>query len=353
MKAVFVSSAVDDHDPVVANHVRWIRSLAASIEAVDVLTLRKGVYDLPPNVTVTAFRSPVRIVTAVRFVVEAAKLARRGARFFFICQGGAYPGLLLPLKVLFGFSVYQWKAHPHVGRAMRFYARWCDDLVFTSVAGAFPVDLPNRRVIGQGIDTTLFTPRPEPPTRDLLMVGRVARSKRLEQAVEVVAGLHATGLPVTLDVVGPCHDDQYAYRDEVLRRVDQVGLSGHVRLLGPVHQAELPAMVVAYRAMLNLSDTAFDKAAGEAMAAGVPVVTSNPCLAAVIPEPLREELVVPAEDTVRQVEAVAAVLSWTAGRRAAVGAELRHEMVAHHAIDTFFDRVLAEIARDGVAGLVR
>ena len=181
MKVVFICQTVDLHDPILAVTVSWIKALASQpqVESVGVIALRKGTYSLPDNVTVHVIKARSRLVTLVRFYQEVLRTELRDADCFFIYQGGPYPLLLLPLKLLMGKPIYQWKAHPHISSMMRFYARFCDTKVFTATKNSFPADLSNVKVVGQGLDTAEFCIKPLQKTDDLLTVGRIAPVKRL------------------------------------------------------------------------------------------------------------------------------------------------------------------------------
>ena len=137
---------------------------------------------------------------------SAQAIRCRQADFFFVLQGGPYPALLLPVKLLTGRRVYQWKTHSYVNRRMAFYARWCDDLVFTATPSSFPLALPNVRVVGHGIDMQQFQPMPDdgPGTGDLIAVGRLTPVKRLDRLISAVAACRgSSGRMWSLDICGP------------------------------------------------------------------------------------------------------------------------------------------------------
>lgn len=348
LNVLYVCKAVDETHPALANQVRWIRSLAANtkVDTVRVLTPKHGPAQFPPNVNVLVFgaRPPFRFVRAsLRFYRQLLK-ARRGADFAFVSQGGPYPALLLPWKVMSRRPIYQWKAMPHVSARMRFYARWCDDLIFTATPGSFPMQLDKVRVIGHGIDTDLFRPGSLERTRDLIVVTRIAPIKGLHQVVRALAECRRRfGVAPTLDIVGPCDSKSESYRRSLIQLVADLGLQGSIGLLGSIDQHKLPELIGRYRATVNFSETAFDKAAGEAMASGLPIVTSNPRVAEILPPELHPLLVVPADNVAAQAAAIHDVLEWDEAERARVGTRLRGVIVNEHGLDALFDKVLAEI----------
>lgn len=347
MKIGYVCKAVDEINPTLATQVRWIRELATrpQVDHVQVLTRTRGPATLPENVTVTTFGHRSWPGTVLEFWRRALAIPRADVDLYFVAQGGPYPALLLPLKLLRGQALYQWKAHAHVSPRMRFYARYCDDLVFTPTRSSLPLDLPNVRVVGHGIDTQLFRPPAiAAPSRDLVAVGRIAPIKRLDVALDVLRVCRETwGVVPQLDIVGPCQAKDAEHLRHLTGLVAELGLSEHVRFLGSVTHDELPGLLGRYRASLNLSDTAFDKAAGESMAVGVPVLTTNDCTAEMLPAHLRPLLAVAREDTVGLAGLVHDTMGWDDATRRSIGVALRDNVVEHHSLDALFAKILAAI----------
>ncbi|MBW3641788.1 MAG: glycosyltransferase family 4 protein [Actinobacteria bacterium] len=353
MRICYVCKAVDEASPTVATQVRWIRSLARHprVEHVHVLTRNRGRAELPDNVTVRAFGARGWPATVAGFYREALGLRGHRVDLFFVAQGGPYPALLLPLKAVTGSPIYQWKAHPHISSRMRFYAHYCDDLIFTPTPGSFPLDLDTVRVVGHGIDTGLFRLGQAAKTRDLAAVGRIAAVKRLDLAIEALAVCRERwGLHLTLDLFGAPAAKDEAYRAELDALVERLQLQDQVTFRGTVDHAELPGLLARYRATLNLSTTAFDKAAAESMAVGVPVVTANDCTAEMLPDDLRPLLAIDVDDFTTVATAIREVVSWDDVSRERIGRRLRETIVRDHGLDSLFDKIIAAIDADrGVA----
>ena len=352
MNAVYVVKAVDEDSPFVATQVRWIRALAGrpEIDRVRVLTARLGRADLPANVTVESFGRGAWPQRSVAFWRRAAALRRADADFIFLAQGGGpYPALLLPVKLALRRPLYHWKAHPDITWRMRLYARYCDDLVFTPTRGSFPLDIDKVRVVGHGIDTELFAPSGNVPARDLLLLGRISPGKRVDVAIRAIALCRErTGAAPGLDVVGPSADRDEGLRHELQALAAELGVADVVRFMGAIELARVPALLEDYRATLNLSTTALDKAVVEAMAACVPVISTNPNAIAVLPDALKPLLAAPTGDPASVAAAIQRVLSLERGERADVGHQLREVVVRDHSLDAFFGKILVEI-RDHMA----
>jgi glycosyltransferase involved in cell wall biosynthesis len=257
VRLAFICQAIDRADPVHATTARWVEVLAGkgAVDRVFVLALRTGRYRLPGNVEVREFGARNRPATLARFYREVVRALRGGIDCFFIHQGGPYPLLLLPLKLVLTKPVYQWKAHPLIGRAMAFYARWCDTKVFTSTRAAFPMELPKVRVVGQGIDTEFFRVMDVTKSADLVTVGRVSPIKRVAEMASAVAAANGRyGTSYRLDVVGPILPGDERYLAQVLRLIADRGAGESIRFTGPIDQGELPQVLNRHRAFLHFSE---------------------------------------------------------------------------------------------------
>jgi glycosyltransferase involved in cell wall biosynthesis len=346
LRTVFICQAVDEDDPVHPTTVRWIEALAGkrSVDHITVLALRTGRYHLPSSVEVKRFGRSNRLATSAAFYRAIASSLGRRPNCFFVYQGGPYPLLLLPFKLLRGIPIVQWKAHPVITPSMSFYARWCDDLILTSARAAFPMDLPKIRVVGQGIDTARFRLEERPLLGDLIAVGRIAPTKRVDQMVRaVVLANQSYGRGYRLDIYGPtlAHDQAYAAGVEDL--IDRLGARNWVTLHGPVHQDRLPILLNGHRASLNFTVGAIDKTAVEAMACGLPVISTNDAVTEVIPTDLHPTLVPDKASTAAQARIIHELLRRPEAEIARVGQRLRDVVLSDHSVERLFDRVVEEV----------
>lgn len=347
MRIAFVCEAVDRTDPMQPTVVTWLDTLARKpgVARVDVAALRVGPHDLPPNVRVTAIGGRTRLATVARFYAAMLASVRRGVDCFFVYQGGPYPLLLLPFRLFAATPVYQWKAHPHVSRAMRFHARWCDTKVFTSTPHAFPMALGSLRVVGQGVCTERFAPRPAARRDGLVTVGRVSPIKRIDRMIDALAAYNRRFAErLALDVYGPVDADA-AHQRHLRTRIAAGAVDGLVRFNGAVPQESIPDVLGRHRLFLHCCEGALDKTVVEAMACGTIVLSTNPCVADVLPPDLQAELILP-DDPEAQAEHIATVLAWDAARTAETARRLRALVVAEHGVSRLFDELLREIRHD-------
>jgi glycosyltransferase involved in cell wall biosynthesis len=345
-RVVFICQAVDEDDPVLPTTVRWIESLARKpgIDQIKVLALRSGRYDLPANVEVERFGRSNRLATSAAFYRAIVSSLRDRPDLFFIYQGGHYPLLLMPLKLLRGIPIVHWKAHAYVSRSMSFYARWCDDLILTSARAAFPMDLAKVRVVGQGIDTERFRIEERPLLGDLIAVGRITPIKGIAEMVRAVAHANRSyGTEYSFNIYGPTLPGNEEYAAGVKDLIERLGATGGVTLHGPVRQDRLPSLLSAHRASLNFSRGAIDKTSVEAMACGLPVVSNNDAIIEVLPPDLQPVLVTDKQSTESQASTIHQLLQRPEAEIAELGKRVRALVVADHSIERLFDRILEEI----------
>ena len=349
MRIVFICQAVDAADPMQPTTVRWIDALARhpAVTRVTAVALRVGEHHLPPHVEVRSIGHRRRSARLGRFYGEMLRAVRRGVDCFFVYQGGHYPLLLLPFRMLLGKPVYQWKAHPYVSPVMRLYARFCDDKVFTSTPSAFPVALPNVRVVGQGIDTDRFRIVPGPKQERWVTVGRISPVKQVDRMLRALARCNRRfGTRHGLDLYGPTPEIHLAYRQALERLVVTEGLDGLVTFHGPVRQETLPDVLGAYTIFLHFCDGALDKTVVEAMACGLPVLSTNRCVAEIVPDHLRSSLILPGDDVEAQAAGMRAAGKWDADTRAGLGEQLRSLVLERHSVARLFDKMLGEMRHE-------
>jgi glycosyltransferase involved in cell wall biosynthesis len=348
-RVVFICQAVDLDDPALATTVRWLEALAAkpTVERVRVLTLRDGRHHLPPGIEVHSFGGSSRLGRLIGFYRAAVRALRDRPDLFLIYQGGPYPLLLLPVKLIKRIPVVQWKAHPVITPAMAFQARWCDDLVFTSTPAAFPLDLPKVRAVGQGVDVETFRVEERQPIGDLIATCRISPRKRVREMIEAVALANRKfGTEYRLNVYGPTLPGDEAYADELERLLDRLDARDRIALNGPVLHERMPALLNGHWAFLNFAGTALDRSVVEAMACGLPVVSTNEAVAEIVPADLRGALITDAHSVERQAATIHGLLQLTPGELRALGERMRAVAVEEHSVDRLFDRILAETQRE-------
>lgn len=349
VKAVFICQSIDVNRPVNTTAIEWARRLYnhPDIEDVTIITLKAGNHYLPKSIEIFSIKSDNFVKTLIRFYQAVLHCTRtKKADFFFIYQGGYYPILLQPFKFIFRKPIYQWKAHRYIDMQMRFMARFCDTLIFTSTQNAFPMRLDKIRVIGQSVDTEKFVIQSKEKTGDLVVICRITRSKNIHRIIHILYLCNKNfGVHYRLDLYGACKD--VTYKKEIEMLIQQQGLSDFVTFHGEILHRDVPDVLNHYRLYINFTHiTALDRSVVEAMACGLPVISTNPCVADILPDHLKTVLIAPYGNDKAISEKIHSLLTMNMETIQEMRHSLRELVVRHHNLNTTWDRILQCISME-------
>jgi len=353
MRILLINFVMDRKSPVLAWQHSVASRLAAKCERLVVLTERIGECELPDNVEVhrvpRILTTPLRMLGA-RWLMNIpvwSWCVRERFDAVFIHMNADWAYRLAPCWQQFGIPVLLWYAHGTVTNRLR-RAHDQAACVVTSTPEGFRIPSSKVRVIGQGIDTDLFTPpAARPDNATIVPVGRVSRRKSLDLMVETLAWLktNAPQYPFNLRIIGPTltRDDR-AFAAELADTVKRRGdLASRVIFESPRAMGELPAIYGSAFLHLNLSQTgSMDKTILESLACGCPTLASN---ASVFPlfEPFPELAV-----RTRTPDAIGRQICLAYEQRhARSSSQLRALVVGRHALNSYVEHIhdiLSELA---------
>lgn len=281
MNLLLLTQRVDERDANLAFHVRWIAELARHATRVTVIAQAVGEYSsLPANVSVHSLGKERGVTKAVQGWTLFRFLARfvRTHDAALVLMIPAYVLAAVPFAWISRRPLFLWYAHGSVSRRLRLAARACAK-VFTSSVNGMRLDTPKRHVLGQAIDTELFSPDPSVPrsAASLVTVGRISPVKHLDTLIEAVRILKERGRPVELQIIGePILEADRQHEIRLRQRVAGLGLESLVRFSGALPPERLPDVYRRATVCVNASTTgSLDKAVLEALACGCLVVTGN------------------------------------------------------------------------------
>ena len=269
--------------------LRWQHALAREIaghcSVLLILTERCGRVDFPSNVRIInvpkIFQSYLRPFKTKWLLAPYIGLLcwRVGVTAAFVHMNSEWTYRLWPFLAPQGIRSLLWYAHGTV-RWRLHLALLAATKVITSSPEGFRIPSAKVSVIGQGIDTELFSlRRSEHRSFRAMYVGRISPRKRIERVISVVA--LARKLPafsaLTLDIVGePIAKGDLEYQARLREQVKELSLEGAIRFLGAKSQKEIHLLHGDAFVHINLSDTgSMDKSVLEALSTGCPVLTSN------------------------------------------------------------------------------
>lgn len=338
--------ATDLDHPILGFTSLWVRAFAARVRTVDVITMVAGKIDLPENVRVHSvgrelgYSEPRRVVEFYRHLFRI--LGQRKI-------DGCFSHMMPPFSVLGGpvlrargIPLVTWYAHPSLTPMLKL-AHFASNRMVTSLPAAYPYRTDKLSVIGQGIDTALFSPAGEGGVREdlILCVGRISRVKDHPTLIRAFARLPEKFRLVILGATAGTPDE--AYLAELHALLAELKIGGRVIFEKPVPPTGLPAHFRSCTAHVNLTPAGFgDKVAWEAMSCGRPCLVANADFAETLGH-TRDALLFRTGDHADLAAKLTALLAQTPAERATIGQYQRAQVERLHSLPRLADRVLAEL----------
>jgi glycosyltransferase involved in cell wall biosynthesis len=341
MRLLLFNLTTDVDDPILGFTTRWIWALAERVKFIHVITMRAGRVDVPRNVRVYS-------VGKEKGYSEARRAVELYRHLFHIlhedpidvCFSHMIPiftVLAAPVLKAKQIPIVTWYAHPSLTWTLKL-AHYLSDQMVASVATAYPYRHNKLTVIGQGIDTGVFSPDggvvPEDPPM-ILCVSRLSPVKDHPTLLKA-AWLLRQGWSKPFRVViigGPAVPRDESYVRSLHRQVEELGLEDTVYFEPAVPIEKLPFWYRRCTVHVNMTPTGSgDKVVWEAMAC------SRLCLVA--NEGFQETLGKYTDHLLfgyGNPEDLAERLRWTLSlpddERVRIGACLRQQVVANHCLE--------------------
>ena len=348
MRLLITTQALDTQDSNLGFFHHWVEEFAAHCEKVIVICLREGTHVLPDNVIVLSLgkhdSQPSGIIQRVMYAVRF--------RRYISNYKDEYDAVLVhmnPEYVLLGGALWHrwhkkvglWYAHKSVTKKLE-RAVTLVDRVFTVSDSSFKVETPKLCALGHGIDTELFAPdiHLESTQTRIVTAGRIAESKHLIEMLQTLDELHARGENFTFTIVGDATTpDEAAYKKKLQEEIAQRPYRANIVLRGVIPHHELPALLRTQDICFNFGATGnMDKAGLEALAVGLPLVSTNEAFEALLSP---YGLYVPTLAPVQVADALQEFLRRP--DRPGVVATLRNKVAEEHSLSNLIPKILAQL----------
>ena len=347
MNLLLFNLVTDVDHPILGFTTHWIHALAARASAVDVITMRTGRIEIPDNVRVQSVGAE-RGWSEVRRVVEFYRLLTRILRRGRIdgCFSHMTPEFSIlagPILRVLRIPLITWYAHPSLHWRVKLAHRVSHQMV-SSVRRSYPWREDKLSVIGQGIDTTLFSPNGILPEENMVLcVGRISPVKNHATLLRAAAALKRPARVVIVGKSTGAEDERYAAS---LRRLAcELGIQDRVAFEDGVPPAQLPGWYRRCAVHVNLTGLGFgDKVAWEAMACGRPCLVANEDLHETLGI-YTDELLFGLNDPADLAVKLEHVLAKSDTERAEMGSYLRGQVERLHSLPRLAGRVIEQIGR--------
>lgn len=287
---LIITQVVDREDSNLGFFCEWLEEFANQTNKLFVITNRVGKYSLPKNVTVVSLGKENRVGRAMRLFYFWKYL------FKFLPQSQGILVHMCPEYVIYGSFIARlfrkkiglWYLHKSMTWRLKLASLLVNN-IFTAHEDGLPIKSDKVVVTGHGINLDVFYFNKKEENKGslcLLTVGRITDSKNLLFLIKFAIILQQKLYkPVKFVIVGePYLPVDISYLAKLKQYIREQKVGGIVEFAGKISHKDLPDYYKKADIFLSASRTGgVDKAALEAIASSVPVVTSNEAFKNLLP----------------------------------------------------------------------
>ena len=236
-----------------------------------------------------------------------------------------------------------WYAHGYIPFGLRIAEKFCN-IIFTSTEKGFRLKSKKINIVGQGIDTNIFKPKENKNSDEndreqtvITTVGRISVSKDYMTMIDAVSKITT---PVVLRIIGgPVIPADEIYLEELKKVIKEKGLEDNIVFVGTLPNREILSELQGSDMFVNTGMTgSLDKVVLEAMAAGVPVLSSNDSVVEVLEHDKR--LVFEGKDSDKLATLIEGLIDGGGVKRREIGDRLREVVVKDHSLDKLIGKII-------------
>lgn len=264
-------------------HQREIaKQLASKFDEVLVLTFENSYekYSLPENMRVVSLNwtpgKPFRnLVTAYFFLFRELHSFKPDSVFYHMTDFAS--ALFSPIFFLKRTKQVLWYAHISNSKWLRFAYFFVDEIA-TSTIGSFPKTLNTKNVIGQSIDTNLFSfIKMSEPSHfcNLVHVGRLDPSKNIEEILKWSKEKIRDKSIKSLTLIGQPTSTNMKYITNLINEYREYFDAKSFNIRKVIPNNLLPTHLALFDIFIHCFQGSLDKSVLEATAIGIPVISTN------------------------------------------------------------------------------
>ncbi|MFZ4403944.1 MAG: glycosyltransferase [Pseudobdellovibrionaceae bacterium] len=282
LNILFFCQSIDETDSAVGDTAKRVLSLAADkrVKNILVIAVKGSKINLGEKVTVEVLsdKNTSKLRLLLKFYIVAYH--RYTTMRFEICYLYMTPSmaiLFLPFKLFFKCKIAIWFAHTVFTWKVRLSIFLISDLWLSANRAQAQLSTSKLRIIGQGVDLSQFYPMAKTKEFDLLTVGRISSSKKIELMLFALQYLNENyDKKYTLTICGECYSkSDFQYKKQLEKLIVDLNLVGSVYFIGSVEHKNLCELLNTTKVFLFTTPGGLGKATIEAMACGIPTVIAE------------------------------------------------------------------------------
>lgn len=311
MKLLLITQKVNKNDQILGFFHDWIFEFSKHVDYLEVICLEKGEYDLPENVRVHSLGKE-KGFSKIKILLNFFKLIfSLRYKKVFVHMNPIYVVLAGWFWRITGRRINLWYTHKHVDLKLKIAVLFANQ-IFSASKESFRLKTKKLLVTGHGINLDLFNKEKNKDKEKFRMVSvsRISRVKDFETMIKSAELLKEDQCEFHIDIWGgPVTKDEEKYLRELKDLVLKTGLKDYINFNGPIPNKELVSKLSDYDLFLHMSNTgSLDKAALEAMASSLLVLSSNDALRSILSED--EELVYNSGDFIEMKDKIKTLINW-------------------------------------------
>jgi glycosyltransferase involved in cell wall biosynthesis len=370
-KILILTQKIDINDDLLGFMHGWIEEFAKQCEQVVVICLSRGNYSLPENVKVRSlgkeknyklnYNKNLKLLNQIKYLYNFYLYIwqeRKNYDVVFVHMNDIYAVLGGFFWKLWNKKVGLWYAHKSTNYRLKVAEKF-SDIIFTASTKSFRLASKKIKNVGHGIDLDKFKclwPRDKQNSIlsngrqnvnnndnffKIITVGRISPIKDYETLINAVELLSAEIKNLRVEIIGgPGTDEQKKYFEKLKTKVENKKLQDVILFIGSVPNNEIINYLRESDLFINTSQTgSLDKAILEAMACGLPIISSNEALIDVIDE-YKDKLIFPSKDISGLIDKIKMIYYLSGEEREKIGIGLKAIVKRNHNLPGLISKIL-------------
>jgi len=291
MKLLIITQKVDKDDQLLGFFIDWLQRFSNKFETVLALCLKKGNYQLPPNIEVISLgkEKGVSKIGQLFNFYKYILIYRKKYDAVFVHMNPIWAVLGGIIWRLSNKKIFLWYTTKGVTFKLKIAEKFANKIL-TASKESFRI--PSKKIIvtGHGIDTDIFKPNLNREIKEasILSVGRISPVKNYDVLIDAIKILSDQGIKFSVTIIGePALKQDLSYENKLKMKIYNLGLGDYFKFLGKVKHRDLNNYYQSHNIFIHLSKTgSLDKVLLEAMASGMQIMSSNDSAKSFLPPEL-------------------------------------------------------------------